>query len=378
MDIKKILSSGLSFIKSTKSPSEGSVIGIDIGSASIKVVQLKRKMGKAVLETYGAIALGPYASQDIGQVTNLTPEVISEALKDVIREASVSTDSAGISIPSSASLVFIVEIPPSVAEKDFPNIVPTEARKFIPLPISEVTLDWSPIPKKESVFEGTPDGDGMTADQKSNSEVLVAAIHNDALTRYKAVADQAKIKTNFFEIEIFSSIRSTFNRELSSVLLIDFGALKTKLSIIEHGVVRIPHVINRGSHDISAGLASALNISFKDAEEMKKKFGLVGNPDDKNFAEIVKLQIDYIFAETATVILNYEKRYNKTISKVILTGGGALLRGLRENAQVNFRCEVVYGNPFSKTEAPAFLAPTLEATGPEFAVAVGLALRELM
>lgn len=376
-NFKKMLGDGLSFLKSAKGSEGESVVGIDIGSAAIKIVQLKKKMGKAVLETYGAIALGPYNNTEIGQVTNLSPEKIAQALTDVLRESAAGATIAGMSIPSSASLVFLIEIPPQVAEKDYANIVPTEARKYIPLPITEVTLDWTPIPRKESVFEGTPDEHGMTEADKIHSEVLVAAIHNDAIDRYRDIAKKAKITPKFFEIEIFSAIRATFNREISSVLLIDCGALKTKLTVVEYGVVRSFHVINRGSHDITTSLASALNVPFQKAEEIKKQYGLMGSPEDKNIAEIVRLPVDYIFTEASTAVLNYEKKYNKTISKIILTGGGALLHGLRERAQINFKCEVVYGNPFAKTEAPAFLAPTLESTGPEFATALGLALREL-
>jgi type IV pilus assembly protein PilM len=377
MDFKKIFGQGLSFLKSAQGGAEGSVVGIDIGASSIKVVQLRKKLGKAVLETYGALALGPYAGLGIGEVTNLSTEKIAEALKDVLRESSVSATVAGLSIPSSASLVFLIDIPPQVSEKDLGTIVPTEARRFIPIPISEVTIDWTKIPKKESMFEGSPDAEGMTSTQTSKTEVLVAAIHNDALARYKEVASKAGVSPNFLEIEIFSTIRSTFNRELSSVLVVDFGALKTKLSVVEYGVVRTFHVVNRGSHDISVSLASALNVPFQKAEEIKKQYGLVGNPDDKNIAEIIRLPIDYILSETSTAVLEFEKKNNKTISKVILVGGGALLKGLRERAQVHFKCDVVYGNPFAKTEAPAFLMPTLEATGPEFATALGLALRQL-
>jgi Tfp pilus assembly PilM family ATPase len=76
-------------------------------------------------------------------------------------------------------------------------------------------------------------------------------------------------------------------------------------------------------------------------------------------------------------VLAYEKKYNKSISKVIMIGGGSLLKDLLERARANFQIEVVYGDPFGKTEAPAFLEPVLALSGPEFAVAVGLALRQL-
>ena len=76
---------------------------------------------------------------------------------------------------------------------------------------------------------------------------------------------------NFFELEIFSSIRSTFSHDLAPVLFIDFGAAKTKLSIVEYGIIRVFHIVNRGGADISKNISQSLSIPFKDAEKMKKE-----------------------------------------------------------------------------------------------------------
>ncbi len=357
------------------SDTEESVVGIDIGTSSIKVVQLKKKKGKAVLETYGALSLGPYGELDVGQVTNLSLDKVSQALTDVLRESNITTTSSAFSIPSSASLIFIVELPAQVMEKDYPTIVPTEARKYIPVPISEVSIDWWEIPRVESEFMG--DSEAPENATLTKKEVLVVAIHNDALTKYREILKKLPLEASFFEIEVFSSVRATFGHELSSVLIMDLGASKTKLSIVEHGVMREFHIVNRGGADITTSLSKSLGVPYPKAEEMKRKWGLAGNPDDKAVAEIARISVDYIFAETQSVILNYEKKYNRSINKIILTGGGALLRGILPAAEGTFRSEVVLGNAFSKVEAPVFLAPVLESTGPEFAVAVGLALRKL-
>ena len=87
---------------------------------------------------------------------------------------------------------------------------------------------------------------------------------------------------------------------------------------------------------------------------MKKEFGLFGNPSEKAWLILLKFTRDYIFSETNNVLLGYEKKYNRTISKVIFTGGGALLKGLKEVAVNNFRAEIEIGHPFSKVNAPAF------------------------
>ena len=110
---------------------------------------------------------------------------------------------------------------------------------------------------------------------------------------------------------------------------------------------------------------------------MKREFGLLGSSLDRNVAEITRLSVEYILNEANSAVLAYERKYQKTVSKVILSGGGSQLKGFFEAARMNFTCEVELGNPFNKVESPAFLENVLKTTGPEFAIAVGLALRQL-
>ncbi len=355
--------------------SGGSALGIDIGTSAIKIVEIKKKGGRAMLETYGAVSLGPYADLDLGKVTNLSAEKIVEALKEVLKAAGVTTSSAALAIPAQSSLVFTIELPPSVKESALATIVPTEARKYIPVPITEVSLDWFVLPKKETSFEEANNPD--LPKDAGKTEVLVVAIQNDAVSKYRSLVTQTNLEAGFFEIEIFSSIRANFEHELSPVLLMDFGASRTKLSLVEFGTVKSFHTINRGAADITESISKSLQIPFAKAEEMKKEFGLFGNPAERSLADIIKVHTDYIFSEANNVLLGYEKKYGRTISKVILSGGGALMKGLPEVAAASFRAEVEVGHPFSKVGAPAFLEKVLAATGPEFAVALGLALRKL-
>ena len=350
-----------------------SVLGIDIGTSSIKVVELKRKNGRAMLETYGALSLGSYADLPIGSVTNLSVEKTVKALADIVREANVSTKEAVFSMPSTASLIFILELPSIVSERDFPNVVPNEARKYIPVPITEVSLDYFVIPKRDVSNEQELSDPSLPLID-SKTEVLVVAIHNDTVSKTKDIIKGSGLNARSLEIEAFSAIRADFNHEMSAVLLVDLGASKTKLSIVEYGFVRSFHIINRGSQDITNTVATTMNVDFKTAEEMKINSGL--NDIDKT-GDAIKLSIDYIFSECDSTIWNYEKKYNKTITKIIFSGGGSLLPGLVPAAKDHFKNDVQLANPFEKVEAPAFLEPVLESIGPQFAVAIGAALREL-
>ncbi len=353
-----------------------SAVGIDIGSSAIKIVEIKKKGSKAILETYGAIALGPYDNQDAGRITNLTVEKISEALREVLNQSSVSTKDVALSIPIQSSLIFTIDLPSSIKEGEMSNVISTEARKYIPVPITEVSVDYFMLPQKEPSFEEMNSSEPVI-EQGAKNNVLVVATQNDAVSKYRSIVGEAKLSSSFFEIEIFSSIRSNFEHELSPILLIDFGASRTKLTIVEFGMVKSYHTIERGGADISDAISKSLSIPFYEAEKMKKEFGLFGNPTEKNLTDIIKVHTDYIFSETNNTLLAYEKKYNRIISKVIFTGGGALLKGLPEVAATNFRAEIQIGRPFSKVAAPEFLDKVLETLGPEFAVAIGLALRKL-
>jgi type IV pilus assembly protein PilM len=359
-----------------KGSTNESVVGIDIGSSMIKIVEIKKKEGRAVLETYGALSLGPYAELDMGRVTNLPTEKIIEALKEVLKDSNVTTKNSALSIPVVSSLIFTIDLPANIKESEIDQIVKTEARKYIPLPITEISLDYFVLPKKEPTFAEAHNPDAQIV-VSEKIEVLVVAIQNDAVLRYRSIVSGAEIETDFFEVEIFSAIRSNFEHELSPVLLIDLGASKTKLSIVEFGTVKSFHLINRGGGDISDSISKSLSIPFAKAEELKKEYGLFDNPAEKSLSEIIKVHMDYIISETNDVLLNYEKKYGRTVTKVVLTGGGALMKGIKEIMGNSFKAEVEIGRPFAKIGAPAFLDKVLEATGPEFAVALGLALRKL-
>lgn len=368
------------FVKSFLSPKEESVIGIDIGSASIKVVQLKRKKGKAVLETYGELSLGPYAGFQTGQATNLPPEKIIEALKDVMKEGNITTKNCGIAIPIKSSMVFTIDMP-VFSEKQLNQMVPIEARKYIPVPISEVTLDWFVIPTEDIIPEESskdfPDGEKEKKDQTKKVQVLIVAIHNDVLTRFSEFVKGGELSAGFFEIEMFSTARAVLDQDSSPVMIFDMGAAATKLYIIERGVIRNSHIIGRGSQDITSSIASALGVPIDKAEKMKINFGANLPEEDSQISDIIGLVLDPILSEANTVLLNYERKYNKNVTKVLLSGGGSGLNGFAEYAGKKLNTVASLALPFSKIETPAFLSETFKKTGVGFSVAIGVALRRL-
>ncbi|MCR4275769.1 MAG: type IV pilus assembly protein PilM [Candidatus Parcubacteria bacterium] len=363
----------MSFFSDLFAKKEKSVLGVDIGTSSLKIVQLRKEHGQAVLETYGELSLGPYGGGEIGQATNLAPEQIVETLKDLLREAKVTTKNCGVSVPYARSLLTLVELPYRADPKEQKTVIELEARKYIPVPVSEVQLDWFVVPEANpSQFVGEEKAGDASA-PSGKITVLLVAVHNDELTLLQKIVAGAGLAASFYEIEIFSTIRAVVDEQVKPVMIIDVGAASTKVYIAEHGVVAISHAISAGSQDITRAIAVSSNISIPQAEAIKKTQGLaqdgaLGSPE---------LVFSRIFSEVRRVLMQYETVHKKSVAAIVFTGGGGVTKELGVYAKNIFSIDVRVANPFAKTEAPAFMRPVLEEIGPEFAVAVGLALRKL-
>jgi type IV pilus assembly protein PilM len=350
-----------------KKKKTGSVLGVDIGSSSLKVVQLRKQQGRAVLETYGELALGPYGGADVGQATNLPADKVAETLTDLMREANVTTNDAGISIPFSRSLLTLIELPRRDNPDEQKTVIEFEARKYIPVPVTEVQLDWFIVP------EPVPEG----AQLPSKVKVLLVAVQNDELQHLQAVVAGSNLAASFFEIEIFSTIRSVVDEPVKPVLVLDIGASATKAYIVEHGVVAMSHNIPQGGQDVTRTIANAQGLTIEKAEALKKQHGFVRPAQDGYDQKSIELVFSRIFDEARRVIGQFETSRQTAVSGIILTGGGGVTKALADYAKSFFSVDVHLADPFGKTEAPAFMQPILREIGPEFAVAVGLALRKL-
>ncbi len=358
----------------TKASRGDGVMGIDIGSSSIKVVELKKERGAIALSTYGELALGPRIGKSPGATVPLDPDQIATALTELMREAHIDSRAAVITIQSSASLLFTMQLPLS-AESSLADIIPNEARKYIPVPISDVTLNWSIIP--QHVTESFTSHDGSEIPNESIT-VLVAAIRNDALGGYKNISAQAEIKPLHYEMEIFSGLRATLHNELSPIAVIDCGASQTRVAIVQYGMVMKYHSINKGGFFLTDSITRSLGITFDRAEEIKRAEGLsVEKSQHPEIRKILQSQIDTLLAEVKMSIFEFEKEYHTALDSVYLIGGGAALPGFSDYMATSLGFPVKIGHPFDKVQNPDFLDPVLDQVGPSFAIACGAALYAL-
>ena len=342
---------------------EKSVLGVDIGTSSIKIVQLRKEKERAVLETYGELAIGPYNKLKVGQAAKVSEATIVEALKDVLKEANAKAKTSVVSIPLASSFITTINFPFS-EEDDMSEVIKIEARRYIPVPLSEVVLDWKIVPGDEK-------------ERSKITQVLLAAIHKDSINAYKNIVSGAGLNAQAYEIECFSVVHSCLGRESSPVAILDFGASTTKITVVDYGIIKATHSIGHGSQELTLALSHSLSVDFERAEEMKREIGLSDLPENREVVSVIEPVLEYIFVEAERFIRDFQKKNNRSVGKVILSGGGSLLKGLVDFSVKKFTMEVELADPFAKVEYPVFLSGIIKGIGVNFSIATGLALREL-
>lgn len=354
-----------SLMSSLQSPgaSADTVVGVDIGSSAIKVVELKQVKGVITLSTYGEVQLGPYDNREIGESVSLEKDKEQQALIDIMRESAVKARSAVFAMPLSSSFVTNVSIEAD-ADADLSSLVRIEARKVIPSSLSEITLDWAEVELTKTEL----------AAKENKRNVLIAAIQNSALERFKVLMQFAGLTQPPTEIECFSSIRSLFTTEESDIVIIDIGAVSAKLYIARKGLLMRMHRIRAGGVVATKQIAQSLDVDFETAEQMKYS----ADRKQDSFAELKRAHdstYDRAFREFRQVLQEYEDKTGIEFSTVHLSGGGALFPGIDQYLAQALNREVVLANPFSKVAYPAFMEDILDEIGPSFTVSVGAALR---
>jgi len=358
----KFLNSIVSSLQSDPASAD-SVVGVDIGSSSMKVVELKQSKGVITLATYGEVQLGPYHNREIGQSVSLDTSQEQAALVDIIRESAVKARNAVFAMPLSSSFVTNVSIEAD-ADADLSSLVRIEARKVIPSSLSEITLDWAEVELTKT----------ERAAEQNQRNVLIAAIQNAALERFKVLMQFAGLIKPPTEIECFSTIRSLYTSEAEDIAIIDIGAVSAKLYIARKGLLMRMHRIRAGGAVATKQIEKELEVDFETAEQMK----YAADRKSASFAELKRAHdssYDRAFREFRQVLAEYEEKTGITLDSVHLSGGAALFPGIDAYLAEAIDREVILAHPFSKVAYPAFMEDTMSEIGPSFTVALGAALR---
>ncbi len=344
----------------------GQALGLDIGPSSVKVVQLRREKEKIILDTYGEVPLGPYGGMFPGQSIHLGEEKLLEAINNIFKEAKVTARNTVIAIDPSATYVSLIKVP-KVDDEQLRTMIPIEARKYIPIPLTEVQMDWWHIPS--TINTGAHD---------ESLSIVLAAVNNETLAMYDRLVKKLGLTNVEYEIHGYSVVRSSTPHTHKMVLYVDVGSQNTTLSLVNQGVVLDMHVISHGSQECTMQLSRALSVPIDTAEEAKRTFGYKGDFSNPYIKDIMQLSSYPLFGEVARLSLMYERKYNQHIEGIILSGGGARVSGILDVYSQTVHIAGRVATPFERVQVPEFLSEMIERVGPTYAVALGCALKKLI
>lgn len=345
-----------------------SKLGVDIGTFSIKIVELSKQSGRFALENYGSFELdsSSQSQESAGQTLRLPDQDITWGIKQVVSAAGMKSRDAVAAIPSFSTFSTVIEMP-YLSETDLAKAIPFEARKYIPIPLNEVVLDWSII----GVVEQAP-GSGKTP----TVEVFLAAVPKDETARYQRIMRDAGLNLVALELENAALSRALLGNDLSATTIVDVGGRGTSIVIMNKGYERVSHTYEIGSFEITKSIARSLNVSFEKAEELKHRIGLTES-DENVIREGITSLLDQIIFETKKTITNYEESKNQKVGRVVAVGGIVNMPNFVNYVKQKLGRDVYVGNVFSRVVYPPALEPMLPELSNTFAVATGLAMREV-
>ncbi len=343
----------MSFFATSK---KDNYLGIDIGTSGIKVVELKAEKNSPVLVDYGFSENLRVNDMDWRNDTHHIAKVITE----ICRKMGTTTKNAIAALPTFSVFSSIISLP-DIPRKEFDSAIHWEAKKVIPLPLQEMSLDWRELKSDPS--------------KKSNRILLIGA-PKTLVSKQIEIFKIAKMNLLYLETETFSLIRSIIGNDQSSVALVEIGLSTSDISIIDEGVPVFSRSIDVGGESITHAVQNNLNIGLERAEQFKYDLGIsVKNEKTSSVVpETIKSAIKPILDEIKYAIDIFEKK-DKKVEKIILSGGSSLIIGLSEYLSDELNINVLIGNPWSRIEYPEDLKPLLNEIGPRLAVSVGLAMR---
>jgi type IV pilus assembly protein PilM len=258
-----------------------------------------------------------------------------------------------------------------MSQEEVMTAVRHEARQHIPLPLSEVTLDWQ-------IVEGR-----FLNSNGSRLKILLVAVPNEVINQYQEIANLSRLELCAVEAEVFALSRSSIGNEKRTIGLIDIGAQSTTVSIIDRGVLKRSHSFDAAGNEFTLTVSQSFSIDELKAEELKKQYGLGQIPQflepvlpyGRDLRKVLLPLCDIIIAETEKLSQSFYREEVRAVEKFILAGGNALLPGLKEYFEEGLGREVEVVHPFSNIFCPPILEETLKKMGPSFSVAVGAALR---
>ncbi len=323
-----------------------SVLGIDIAGSGIKVVEFVNENGRARFRTFGF--------NTIAEPTNVLANVEASkvALDKIFKESRViggGVVSAALPTQSVFSSIFTL---PKMKKEEHDKAIELQIQKLISMPITDLEIATRELDTLDNF-----------------DRIFFTAASKKVVATYHDFFKICKLTLTNLETESLAIIRALIGKDPGNNVLIDFGKTRTNIILVEKGIPVMSRSIKTGSAEATTRLADSLGVSEAAAEIMKQNLK-VFPPTLHDFLTTITTEVKYLINEW-----NTQSKEQRTVDKVILTGGGARLAGLVAALSEILKLRVYLGDPWARVLYPEELRPLLDEMGPRLTVAVGLALR---
>ncbi len=347
--------------------------GLDIGSNSLKAVELEHTGGSFKLKTFG---YHPTPAGSIFSDSDSDQRELSRYIRQMVEESRIQSRNVVAAFPESLIFTRVIEVP-AVSESELGNAIEWQAEQYIPMPLTEIKLSWMVL-DKELLKNARKSAD----DKKPKVKVLLVAAPNTLIDKYIDVLDKAGLRPIALETEtvaIARSLTSSSTGHIPTTLLMSIGASTTDLAVVDNGVIQFTRSIGTGGTAIARAISQELGFDMNQAEEYKKAYGLMEDQLEGKIMKVVRPVVEVIVNEVERAVMYFQTHNPQTtVKRVVLTGGTAQLPGLVLFLANTLGLEVQIGNPWEGIVIPEqFRAKTEQVENQvSFAVAVGLARRE--
>lgn len=360
-------------------------IGLDIGTNTLRAIQLKQTGGLPAVVKYGYLNIAHGAINE-GEITDV--DVISKALTSLWKKSSISDRSVIVGVANQKVVVRLIEIPYMTYE-ELKGAIQYQAQDFIPIPVEEAIIDFQIV------------GEFTSENDERMIEVLLVAAQKDMIGLFVEATQKANLKLEAIDVTSFAIERSLLKslpvipeeEEESSeaIALINIGAGITNIIIVERNVPRFTRVLAYAANDFTKVITENAGLSFDEAEELKINIGLPPLEGDRmegiadNYKERAEEIQNILQEESYKFVAEIRRSFDyylaqqaqfKGIDKIIMSGGGAELKNFLPYLEMGLQAEAIKGKPLSNVQVPKSLQnTTINEDESSLAIPIGLALR---
>ncbi len=336
------------------------VVGIDLGSSSIKLAQVSKSKGSALLENF---ALTQTPMQTINNGDIIDTYLLGEAIKMIHKEQRFSSKNACIGMWGATSIVKKITMP-KVDSKALKEQIKYEAQQYLPFDISQVTLEHHILP-----FSSSPD----------QMDILIVAGQNDLIAKYIEVMAHGGLKTSIIDVSslaLSNIFEFNYGKLNEPVGIFNFGSISTQFVVVFQGEILFARDIPVGGFTFTNEISKNMGITLEEAESLKLS-GQSGEVPEST-KTFMNMALDNVTEELRNSIDFYSASGGDfQISKAFYTGGASLTEGLIDHVSEQLKIKFEVLNPLIKVRSnnKKITPGYLQQISPFLAVSLGLALR---